>query len=109
MWSIEPRDGSASLSSASSNHMKTSRCLDPARRAVSTAREGRVRSQVPTRRLPSSKRAVSILQLWCILNVCTSIVDLHWDHRGEHGKESEEGKEGKEDSQEEKEVIDETS
>jgi hypothetical protein len=28
-------------------------------------------------RLPSSKRGVSILQLWCTLNVCMSIVDLH--------------------------------
>ena len=59
-------------------------------------------------RLPSSKRAVSILQLWCSLNLCTSIVDLHranfWDHGGQHGQESEEGK-GKEDSQEEKEVA----
>jgi hypothetical protein len=34
-----------------------------------------------------------------------SIVDLHWDRRGEHGQKSEEGKESKEDSQEEKEVI----
>jgi hypothetical protein len=29
------------------------------------------------RRLPFLKRAVSILQLWCILNVCKSMVDLH--------------------------------
>ena len=60
-------------------------------------------------RLPCSKRDVSILQLWCSLNVCMSIVDLHrtnfWDHGGQHGQESEEGKEGKEDSQEEKEVA----
>jgi hypothetical protein len=28
-------------------------------------------------RLPSFKRAVSNLQLWCTLNVCTSSVDLH--------------------------------
>ena len=27
--------------------------------------------------LPSSKRGVSIFQLWCTLNVCMSIVDLH--------------------------------
>jgi hypothetical protein len=58
-------------------------------------------------RLPSSKRGVSILQLWCILNACVSNVDLHstnlGDHGGQHGQESEEGKE--EDSQEEKEVT----
>jgi hypothetical protein len=60
-------------------------------------------------RLPCSKRAVSILKPWCILNLCTSIIDLHranfWDHGGQHGQESEEGKEGKEDSQEKKEVA----
>jgi hypothetical protein len=60
-------------------------------------------------RLPSFKRAVSNLQLWCTLNVCMSSVDLHRanfrDHGGEHGQESEEGKEDKEDSQEEKEII----
>jgi hypothetical protein len=60
-------------------------------------------------RLRSSKHTVSNLQLWCSLNLCTSIVDLHqanfWDHGGQHGQESEEGKEGKEDNQEEKEVA----
>jgi hypothetical protein len=58
-------------------------------------------------RLPSSKRGVSILQLWCILNACVSNVDLHstnlGDHGGQHGQESEEGKE--EESQEENEVT----
>jgi len=60
------------------------------------------------RRLPSSKRGVSILQLWCTLNACTSNVDLHSANFGDyegttHGKESEEGKEDQ-DGQEEKEV-----
>ena len=61
-------------------------------------------------RLPSSKRAVSILILWCTLNACMSMVGLHWDNfwdnGGQHGQESEEGKEdSQEDSQEEKEVV----
>ena len=61
-------------------------------------------------RLPSSKRAVSILQLWCTLSdACrwsTCIEPNFWDHGGQHGQESEEGKEdSQEDSQEEKEVV----
>jgi hypothetical protein len=49
-------------------------------------------------RLPYSRRAVSILQLWCILIACMSILDCIeptlGDHGGQlHGQESEEGEE----------------
>jgi hypothetical protein len=92
--------------------MRTFSRLDPSERTVST-HQVRASSDCKLRlcdgRLPSSQRAVSILQLWCILNLCTSIVGLHranfWDHGGQHGEESKEGKEGKEDNQEEKEVA----
>src|ERR1700688_3132545 len=98
-------DGSAS----STDLMRTSSRLDPANRAEST-HHANASSGFKVRRcdgrLPSSKRAVSILQLWYSLSLCTSIVDLHranfWDHGGQHGQESEEGKE---DSQEEKKVT----
>jgi hypothetical protein len=63
-------------------------------------------SQAHHRRLPSSKRAVSILQLWCTLTFmhvdARLALNQSWDHGGQHGQESEEGKE--EDRQEEKEV-----
>jgi hypothetical protein len=103
--------GSSPSSTSSTGHMRASSRFDPSKRAVST-HQVRASSDCKLRlwdgRLPSSKRAVSILQPWCILNRCTSIVDLHranfWDHGGQHGQESEEGK-GKEDSQEEKEVA----
>jgi hypothetical protein len=58
------------------------------------------------RRLPSSKRAVSILQLWCTLTFmhvdARLALNQSWDHGGQHGQESEEGEE--ENRQEEKEV-----
>jgi hypothetical protein len=106
-----PRDGSAALAAASSSaQVRTSSRLDPAKRAVSAHHAGASpdrKSQWCDGRLPSSKRKVLILQLWCSLNVCTSIVDLHranfWDHGGRHGQESEEGKE--EVSEKEKEVT----
>ena len=49
-------------------------------RCVQASREGFVRGRKSRRcssRLPSSKRSVSILQLWCSLNVCMSNIDLH--------------------------------
>jgi hypothetical protein len=64
---------------------------------------------VSRRRLPSLNRAISIFQLWCILNLCISIVDCiestFGDNGGQHGQESEESKEGEKDNQEEKEVT----
>jgi hypothetical protein len=101
-------DGPAS----STDHMRASTRLDSTNRAESTYHASASSGCELRRcdgRLPSSKRAVSILQLWCSLNLCTSIVDLHranfWDHGGQHGQESEEGEESKEDSQKEKEVT----
>ena len=61
-------------------HMRASSRLDPARRAVSTHHARASSARMPRRRdgrLPCSKRAVSILQLWCNLNPCTSIRGLH--------------------------------
>jgi hypothetical protein len=47
--------------------------------------------------------------LWCILNLCISIVDCiestFGDNGGQHGQESEESEEGEENSEEEKEVT----
>jgi hypothetical protein len=51
-------------------HMRTSSRLDPARRAMSTHHARASSARMPRRRdgrLPCSKRAVSILQLWCNL------------------------------------------
>ena len=62
------------------SHMRTSSRLDPARRAMSTHHARASSARMPRRRdgrLPCSKRAVSILQLWCNLNPCTSIRGLH--------------------------------
>lgn len=61
-------------------HMRTSSRLDPARRARSTHHARASSARMSRRcdgRLPCSKRAVSILQLWCNLNPCTSIRGLH--------------------------------
>ena len=62
------------------SHMRISSRLDPARRAMSTHHARASSARMPRRRdgrLPCSKRAVSILQLWCNLNPCTSIRGLH--------------------------------
>ena len=62
------------------SHMRTSSRLDPARRAMSTHHARASSARMPRRRdgrLPCSKHAVSILQLWCNLNPCTSIRGLH--------------------------------
>jgi hypothetical protein len=78
------------------------RPTDPAKRGVCTRHA--LHPVATGARLPSSKRAVSILRLWCTLNACMSMVGLHWDNfwedGGQHGQESEEGKKGKEGSQE---------
>jgi hypothetical protein len=65
---------------SSSDHVRTSTRLDPAKRAVRAHRAGASssrKSQRCDRHLPSSRCTVSILQLWCSLNECMSIVDLH--------------------------------
>jgi len=61
-------------------HMRASSRLDSARHAMSTHHARASSARMPRRRdgrLPCSKRAVSILQLWCNLNPCTSIRGLH--------------------------------
>ena len=61
---------------ASSNQMRTSSRPDPVRRLVSTHHASATSGHKSRPRLPSSNRAISILQLWCILNVCMSMLDL---------------------------------
>ena len=62
------------------------------------------------RRLPSSQRSISILQLWCTLTFmhvdARLALNQLWDHGGQHGQESEKGEDRKEeDRKEEKEVV----
>jgi len=58
-------------------HRSTTAFSDNATRSALPLNEDRASRELNDGRLPSFDLAVSNLQLWCILNLCMSSVDLH--------------------------------